>query len=104
MSQDDTNTPRFITGNYVVCIEIDLLEAGIDPADVTDFEVRWDTLYITHIDGSVTEHELPDLDFQGLDVKYPGYIQVIDDEARPARFPECERTPDLADRWVRRAF
>lgn len=80
------NDPRYITGNYLYYIEIDLLEEGIDPEDVKDYYIKWHTLYITHMNDSVTEHEFTEFNWEHMDTKRPGNVEVLSEKYEDAEF------------------
>lgn len=81
------NKPRYISGYYCYNFLIDLLEEEIDPEDVKDYYIKWHTLYITHMDGSETEHELAELNYEYLDTKRPASLEVKNEEWEDAEFP-----------------
>ena len=83
-----SRVPRYISGHYFYYIDIDLLEEGIDPEDVKDYYIKWHTLHITHMDNSVTKHELPELDSERIDTKRPGHITVQDENFDFVEFPK----------------
>jgi len=83
------NEPRYITGHYKYYIKIDLLHEGIDPETVEKYHIKWHTLHVKHIDGSVTKHKLPDLtwEHEDMDTNCPSGLEVVNEEYEDAEFP-----------------